>query len=144
MNSNDMSSVYRSKLDGWLAVILLCAMTVSAYGAVDTVLRKPEHWWLATTVSLAIGLLLPLWVLLGTYYVVDRRRRRLLVRSGPFRWQVPAAAITSVEPAFTLKSGPALSLDRLCIAYRPGKSLVISPRDAARFIEEVEELRRMS
>lgn len=91
---------------------------------------------LAVTLPLLfIGLVLPLWVLLGTDYRIEAGELR--IRAGPLRWRIPVAGITRVEPTRDARSGPALSLDRLCIDYGHGARCLVSPRDAAGFVREL-------
>ena len=88
-----------------------------------------------------IGVGLPLWLLLGTRYILEPDQ--LLVRSGPFRWRVPIADIVRITPTTNPLSSPALSLDRLRIEYGRGSAIMISPRDKDRFLRDLEELRRV-
>jgi len=91
-------------------------------------------------VTLVLGAGLPLWVLLGTRYELTPGRLR--IRCGPFRWTTPLNEIRAVEPTRNPLSSPALSLvDRLRIDYGRGSSVMISPRDKARFLAELERLR---
>jgi hypothetical protein len=79
------------------------------------------------------------WLLKTTCYTLEPTR--LLVRSGPFSWNVPLAGIHSITPTRNPLSSPALSLDRLCIEYGKHGSLMISPADKQGFLRELETLR---
>jgi hypothetical protein len=61
----------------------------------------------------------------------------LVVRSGPFKWCIPIADITSITPTSNPLSSPALSLDRLRIEYGRGHLLMISPRDKEQFVRDL-------
>lgn len=135
-----MPNYYPSKVDLWLAVVLVLAMAlaiVSAFGAVTD--KDPTAIWLMALV-LVPAVLLPAWVLLGTNYVLDQGLLR--IRCGPFRWTVPIAEIQTIEPTRSPISSPALSLDRLRISYSTNKSILISPRDARQFINDLEAMRK--
>ncbi len=80
-----------------------------------------------------------IWLLAGTRYTLTDSDLR--VRCGPFRWRVALAEILSVTPTRNPLSSPAPSLDRLCIEYGSGKSIMISPKDKEAFLDEL-ELRR--
>ena len=137
---NRMANVYKSKIDWWLLIILASAMAVSAYASAEIVLASsPTTWWLLLLTA-GIGIGLPLWVLLGTNYSVDLKQ--LLVRSGPFKWRVPIADITSITATSNPLSSPALSLDRLRIEYGRSSAIMISPRDKEKFLRDIEALRR--
>lgn len=135
-----MATVYKSKIDWWLAAIILGAAAVSALTSLKIVLTAPPAAWWAVLPIAGIGTGLPLWLLLGTHYTIESAHLR--IRSGPFKWQVPVADITSIVPSSNPLSSPALSLDRLRIDYGRGATIMISPRDKERFIREIEALRR--
>lgn len=84
---------------------------------------------------LLVGGVLPLWILGGTKYTISAPM--LIVQSGPFRWQIPIAEITRIEPTRNPLSSPALSLDRLRITYGRSKACMVSPRDKDAFITEL-------
>lgn len=133
------TTVFRSKIDAWLLVALLVAITMSIHASATVLSAGPAAWWIVPFI-VVLGIGLPLWLLLGTRYLL--RPDQLTIRCGPFTWHVPVSAITSMTPTRNPLSSPALSLDRLRIDYGPGKSVMISPRDKERFIEQVEILRR--
>lgn len=135
-----MATVYKSKIDWWLAVVFLGAAAVPALMSVKIVLAAPPSvWWVALLIA-GIGVGPLLWLLLGTDYALDAEHLR--IRSGPFKWRIAIADITHITPSSSLLSSPALSLDRLRIDYGRGASVMISPRDKERFIREIEALRR--
>lgn len=135
-----MATLHKSNIDAWLAVILVLTITISLFVGV-TILSASGQWWVAlVVVSLGIGL--PLWLLFGTSYCLESDQ--LHIRSGPFKWHVPVAAITSVTPTRNPLSSPALSLDRLRIEYGPGKVVMISPRNKDIFLKDIEAMRRVA
>ena len=129
---------FPSKRDAWLVVLLW--LTAVGEGVIALVL------WLAPKVPatvcagvtalnvLVIGFVL--WTLYGTDYTVEGAL--LVVRSGPFRWEVPLDAITSVVPSTNPLSAPALSLGRLAITYGT-KEIRVSPEDRAGFVRALAE-----
>lgn len=137
-----MEKVYKSKIDGWLAAIILGAMAGSAWASIKIILTvSPSMWmWWVAFLTAGIGMGLPSWILLGTSYIIDSNCLR--IKCGPFKWQVAIADITSITPTSSALSSPALSLDRLRINYGFGCTIMISPRDKEQFIQELEALRR--
>lgn len=135
-----VESMYKSKIDTWLIVVLACTVAASAYAARQVLLTQPAPaaWLLIPIVGL--GVLLPLWTLLDTRYTLTPDT--LIIRSGPFRWQIRIADIIRITPTHSPLSSPALSLDRLRIEYRNGRAVMISPRDKAQFIAAIERLRK--
>lgn len=137
-----MATVYRSKIDKWLLVVLVSAMGVAGFVTLGVYVGAPSNsWWYGAVIAvLAIGL--PAWVLLATHYTFEGRE--LLVRSGPFKWRIPIAEITNVKPTSNPLSSPALSLDRLRIEYGRGRWIMVSPHDKEGFLGEVEARRGRS
>lgn len=135
-----MPTVYKSKIDWWLAIIILGAVTASAWTVIKAISAGSPSIWLAIFLVGGIGVGLPLWLLLGTSYTIDSKHLR--IHSGPFKWHVLISDITSITPTSNFLSSPALSLDRLRINHGPGASIMISPRNKDQFIKELEALRR--
>lgn len=135
---------YASKVDWWLKLILVGGIGISLTSSVALIVSAllmsgfPNVLW-AALISLPIGVVLPLWIWRGTYYAFDGSLLR--IRSGPFRWNVPIANITTVSKTRNPLSSPALSLDRLRIEYGD-KSVMISPHRTEEFLKELEERRQ--
>jgi hypothetical protein len=136
------TSIHASKIDLWLIAVTALSVATST-GALLAVSLKggvPAAVLASTALLLLVaGIGLPLWVLLGTRY--ELTPERLLVRCGPFRWTVPLREIRAVTPTRSPLSSPALSLDRLRIDYGRGSSVMISPRDKAGFLADLERYR---
>lgn len=134
-----IDSVYTSKIDTWLLVVLLVSAGVALVAAGATLVTKSVFAIAIGAFIAAIGAGLPVWLLTSTKYTIGSER--LLVQSGPFKWKVPLSEISSVEPTRNPLSSPALSLDRLHIKYGRSQELMISPKDQPAFIEELERAR---
>jgi hypothetical protein len=128
--------VYRSKVDRWLVVVLVASTIACLVAALASFRAAGGAELVAPLAALLIVLGLPCWLLATTRY--ELTDEKLEVTSGPFRWRIPLAQITSITPTSNPLSSPALSLDRLRVAYGSGKSLLISPKDKRRFIEDLE------
>jgi len=127
--------VYPSKRDRWLEVVVWTTLLVSSSaGLVGFASRAgPRILAVPLTLCLVTPALL-FWLFYGTNYAL--LPDELLVRSGPFRFHVPLAEITSVVPSRSPISSPACSLDRLEIRYRGDRSrILISPEDKVSFLE---------
>lgn len=133
-------ATYKSKVDWWLLGIFVVAMAISLYASVRVVLESSSAAWLSLLMTVSLGIGLPLWLLLGTNYTLEPTK--LLIRSGPFKWHVPIAGITSITPTSNLLSSPALSLDRIRIEYGRNEAIMISPRNKEQFLQDIEVLRR--
>lgn len=123
---------FHSKVDAWIAVLLLSAVIVTLGAVAQAASRASGLALLGPAVLALVGVVLPLWVLLSTRYVVDEDH--LSIRSGPFRWRVPLADITGVARTRSALSAPALSLDRVRIDYGAHRAVLVSPRDIEAFV----------
>ena len=124
--------VFKSAIDWWFwlviifsaGVLIATAMTVWQAGAMTAL------WVIALSAILAVGF--PLWLTRATDYTITDDQ--LLVRAGPFKWQIQRAEITHVRLSNNPISSPALSLNRLEISYG-SRSLLISPAEQQAFID---------
>ncbi len=128
--------LFRSKIDAWLVIVVVGAAILTLVAAGTALWQTSEVAVLVTVLIIALGAVLPLWILVSTNYRVDGGT--LHVRSGPFRWHVPVSSITRIEPSNSFESAPALSLTRLRIDYGTGKSILISPADQQAFLRAIE------
>jgi membrane protein YdbS with pleckstrin-like domain len=135
-----MPTVYRSKVDIWLFVMLSFAALAALYSAAQTMAAGSTGAIAVAILVAVVGVGLPLWLLVSTRYTLEATQ--LLAQSGPFKWVVPLADIKSITPSNNPLSSPALSLDRLRIDYGKGRMLLISPRDKEQFLQDIEAARR--
>ena len=130
-------SWYPSKVDLWLAVLLL-AMPIAVVVA----------WIMALTsgssddlIAAVVASVLVVVILFGLVYPMryGLDDKHLMVRFGLVRTRIPLADITTVEPTRNPLASPALSLDRLSIVSGPGLTgtVMISPADRERFLNEL-------
>ncbi|MEP6886542.1 MAG: PH domain-containing protein [Gammaproteobacteria bacterium] len=130
MQASNSGRVFRSKVDGKLAAVGLSMPCV----ALVAIVMSPGHWglsWLPVILVVLVAVLV-VWVVLSTYYEIQGEA--LVAHSGPFSWHVPLKEIVAIRESNSVRSGPALSMDRLEIAYRGGRVLLISPADKAGFL----------
>ena len=126
---------YPSKVDTWLAVVLAIAPIVTAIGTIDTVTAGGNVivalGGTALLAAVYLGLLFPM-----RYGITDDA---LVIRHGWVRQYVPLSQITDVRPTHNPLSSPALSLDRLRIAFGDGLfgSVMISPKEKDAFMREL-------
>ena len=134
---------FQSRVDTWLVAIgplagLTAVAAVAGVGGPLVLNSGVAPSGLALlAVVLALTLVLPLWLVLDTNYTLTADELR--IRSGPFRWRIALAEVREVSPSRSWMSSPALSLDRLCIRYGDGRSILVSPREKQRFIDALRE-----
>lgn len=129
--------VFRSKIDTWLAVVLV-GTAVAMAGAIVTVILKGSTLNVLILVPLFfLTGAYPLWLMRSTFYVLDEEE--LQIRSGPFKWNVKLMDIRAMTPTRNPLASPALSLDRLRIEYGRWESVIISPSDRDLFLRAIEQ-----
>lgn len=135
-----ISRTYPSKVDPPILLVTLALPVIFVLTGGGSLSANQPH---ALVVALRILFLLAsafaLWILLVTDYRLDATT--LHIRSGPFRWRIALAEIHSVAATTDIRSGPALSLDRLRIEYGSGRGMLISPRDKEAFLRDLEHRR---
>ncbi|HRP29219.1 MAG TPA: PH domain-containing protein [Burkholderiaceae bacterium] len=123
---------FASKIDLWL-VLVLGGAAVATLWVLQEALVRPDAFTVGVALAVAVpGVVPAIWLLASTWY--ELADGHLLVRCGPFRTRIALDQIRSVKPSRSLASAPALSLDRLAIAYGRFGTVLISPRDKAGFI----------
>ncbi|SMO35600.1 PH domain-containing protein [Melghirimyces algeriensis] len=75
-----------------------------------------------------------LWIWLGTYYKFAEEE--LIIKAGPFRWNIPYHQIQRVIKTKSLLSSPALSRHRLEITHQKGH-ILISPQREKEFLSKL-------
>jgi hypothetical protein len=130
-----MKRRFASKIDGKLAAL---GITVPLVAAAVLLLNGTSYggppWW--TVLPLVVTALLVGWMLLSTWYAFAATS--LIVRCGPFSWRIPLEQIFAVHETDSLRSGPALSMDRLEISFGDNRRILISPRDKSGFLQELQ------
>jgi hypothetical protein len=129
--------LFRSKIDAWLVKVLVGAAILTLVAAGTALRQTSEAAVLVTVLIIALGVVLPVWILASTTYRVEGGT--LHVRSGPFRWHIPVSSISRIEPSNSIESAPALSLTRLRVEYGAGKSILVSPADQQAFLRAIEK-----
>ena len=129
-----MTTRYPSAIDGWLIIVLGIAALISLY-ACWVVIRTGESMALIVLPAIALGIALPLWILLGTHYTLSPTH--LEVRCGPAKTTIPIDRIKEVRAVRSLLASSALSIDRLEIRYEPHGVIMVSPRERERFLEQL-------
>jgi hypothetical protein len=127
------SQTFPSKIDTWLALVVGFGVAMAWFSSVGRI-------WVGRPVD-ALDFIIPalvtvftLWVFRGTYYVVTADE--LIARAGPIRRTVPLQSIERLRATRNPLSSPALSLDRIEIAYG-SKRLLVSPEDRRGFVRAV-------
>ncbi len=128
---------YESKRDGWIVALILGGAGMMVFAAVSLwFVPAGMNYRLGMTALMLLAAAFMLWVLYGTYYVLEPAQ--LAIHAGPFHWRVPLEAIEGVTPTHNPLSSPACSLDRLRIRYRGARfGVMISPMDKMVFLHDL-------
>ncbi len=133
---------FNSKTDLGLLILLLAFAAVCFWIIAELWTDLVTRGWLtaaAVGIPLGLGIVLPLWLVVSLRYFLSAEKLR--VRCGPWQWRIPLAEISAVEPVSSARAGPALSFDRLRIAYGGGRSIMIAPEPRTEFVRQLEHRR---
>ncbi len=127
---------FKSKIDRWLFLVLVLAIVID-FVVIAAVLLQPGDPLTATITIIASSLVVALIIsiMIGTHYTVTRDL--LVIRSGPFRFNVPLHQIESVRESRSPLSSPAMSMDRLLVRYGKRRRIMVSPDDKAGFLKAI-------
>lgn len=76
-----MATVYASKIDGWLAAVLVLSMAISAWASVQVIVAGSAVAWWIVSLTAGAGVGLPLWILSSTNYTIAPTHLR--IKSAP-------------------------------------------------------------
>ena len=133
--------IFRSKKD-W-SFVLVASIIFGSPILILNVARDAEGQLFVSELSaIAAGIIFGTTVLLLTLPIrYELEESDLLISSGPyFRWRIPYSAIEFIEPTRSPLNSPAMSLDRLRIAWlKAGKvtEIMISPENEVEFLSEI-------
>ena len=125
---------YESKVDWWIPALLFGGLAVATG---DWIAAEADDW--RDGAVLLSAWVLSIWIFFNTYY--ELRRDILFIRCGPFWRSVTISDIQSAEPTRNPLASMALSLDRIAIKVASGRGVMISPRDKARFLQDLAKKR---
>jgi Bacterial PH domain len=126
-----MSAMFPSKVDRNLQVIGLAAPCVALI-AIGTTAGHGRGIPFLVAIVTALVAVIVVWTVLSTYY--EFTGDLLVAHCGPFSWRIPLKDIASVRESDSVRSGPALSMDRLEVIWGDGRVLMLSPKDKAGFL----------
>ena len=138
----DDDRVFRSKVDWWLALVLIGLVVMSlVYLVLGTRMLAGgnptgDAWWF---IGPALGMLALFGLLVWPVrYVLTSQH--LIIRFGVARSRIELCTITGVVPSRNPLSSPALSLDRLKVSFTGGFGFtLISPTDKHAFMRDLVE-----
>ena len=131
-----MERVFKSKVDWWYYVLLVCGLAM-AFVTAGVLLLSVSIVSILTTLIVILPMAgLPLWLLVATRYTLSEHR--LNIQSGPFKWVILIPDIVSIKETTSPISSPALSLDRLEIKTRDHRTILISPEDKESFLDAIQ------
>ncbi len=127
---------YPSKVSSGLVILIFLLV----YGPlIPAILKSPDGKITVTIVIATLVLLFVLYHFYNTVYTIDKNK--LQVRCGLFSYRpIPIDAIKVVTRTNSIISAPASSFDRIQIDYLNDKSIVISPKDKRRFINDMRQI----
>lgn len=132
-----LASVYPTKRDNWIVILLWVGAAGMVFAAADVLTSPtPVGFRIVFAVVTLAGAGFVLWILYSTYYVLEGQQ--LLIRCGPFRKRIVLTSIEEVSPTRSPLSSPACSLDRLRVRYQGSRfGIMISPENKEAFLDDL-------
>lgn len=124
-----MKKLYKSKIGLELIIPIIIVLGVVLF---ITASEKPH--WVGPIILLPIVLFI-VHMFSKTYYVIDGNS--LTIKCGFFSTAVDVNTVTKISETNNPISSPALSLDRIEIAYGKFQSVIISPKLKNEFISDL-------
>ena len=125
--------LFRSAIDTWFYWFVISFPLLLVKIAVPLLSNANSTVIALGLLVLVPSILLPAWILFGTFYRIDSAILR--VQSGPFTSLVSLDQIHAVEMVRCFAIAPALSCNRLKITYGRSQNILVSPRRKAAFLE---------
>lgn len=127
-----MTKIFKSKVDTAL-VIFLCALL----GPVIILMIVIQSWSGLSILVATTGFILHLFT--STYYQIEADQLR--IKSGfIYNKIIPISTIKCIVKSKNILSSPALSFDRIEIRYGKGDYVLISPKERATFIADLQKI----
>lgn len=139
MDRDEEGIVYRSKVDWWLALILLGTVGVMVWGTIEPLVKgKGIDWAMTITTVFVLALLASLTAIKYVLY-----SEYLYICCGFLgKTKIPYSEIRCVKETHNPLSSAAMSLDRIQIDYMENgvhRMVLISPVRKKEFIEQIEK-----
>ncbi|WP_163399988.1 PH domain-containing protein [Flavobacterium fluviatile] len=123
---------FDSKIDLWLVLFLSII-----FGGIAIKFALEGVWGSLIPIAFTIAFIVHMFT--TTFYIIENEN--LIIKCGfLINISISVATIKKISETNNLMSSPALSLDRLEILYNKFDTVMISPRDKAKFIEAIQKI----
>ena len=96
---------------------------------------------LVGTIVIGVLFIFITYLLFSTIYTIDSNSKKLVVQSGfIFHKKIEIEKIKEIKSSKSLISSSALSIHRIEILYNTYDSVLISPKDLEKFIQELQQI----
>lgn len=127
-------AAFRSAQDSWLMPVLTVPPAVAFMA-----LLYVQHWVTPFSGLLVAGVVvLPMLLAYSAAWMLTEYQfggDSLIVRCGPLRWRIAYRDIDALDPVWSLRPAPALSVRRLRLGFRGQDQLMISPLQRDLFVD---------
>ena len=124
--------VFKSKVDIWMAILILFVPISLIYG----VITEPSAVLLLVTAFITVLICV---LFFGTKYVIEKDE--LIVYGGIYKKRIPIKHIQSLRPSKNPLSAPAMSIDRIEITFNPHiQVILVSPKEKELFVKKLLEI----
>lgn len=126
-----MKKTYKSKIGIEIITPIFLIFSFSIY----KIIYEPKP---LAIIILILSLIFIIYILLSNRYTIEQKE--LKIRGGFISEKIDINKITKIEKTFNILASPASSLDRLQINYNNGNTILISPKNKLKFIEELKKI----
>ena len=130
--------IYKSKI-GWETILLfILIFGWSFYNLLQNIDNTDSTKFWTVSAVLSCTILLIAYLLFSIRYKIDFDQKELQVKIGIFNYaKVSIPKIYKLAETRTILSSPAASLDRLEISYHKFNTVIISPKEKEKFIQDL-------
>ncbi|QQZ11243.1 PH domain-containing protein [Heyndrickxia vini] len=90
-------------------------------------------------IIVSISLVFVIWLWINTYYEINNGDLKII--AGPFKYAlISINEIKAIESTKNIITSPALSMDRIEIHYNKWHTIIISPKNQIKFINELQKI----
>ena len=136
-----MERTFKSKVDAFIVVIVIGAMAFAVYTSFVQRQEMEQSIFLHNAIAVGVMALVVLPLVFNTRYVVSKEKKDVSIKCGLIPYGTyNIEEIVSVEDSHTIWASPAVSLDRIKLNLKGGKSVVISPKEKMEFVNLLQSI----
>ena len=127
--------MYNSKIDLWLTILVSLSLIGGSAWLISLEGTYTIKGFAFGFALFTLTIAMPIWFVARCHYTIGSNA--LEIAFGPFSWSIPFHSISQITNTSELSFSPCLSLERLKIVYGSGRTILVSPKQQAQFMQEL-------